>query len=445
MDNVASGISPVNLHPLPLGSVDPFERLRLFRQSAYTCLGAAQDALFELGDSVLLTPSANSFAELSLCPAFRRRWPSVYEALEDSRPDRDALLRLYVSQMPSEERPLLVGDHTPWPRLSARTLRDRTYVHQSTKIKGNKPITIGYNFSTIAWIPSEKGSWALPLFHERIVSTETPIEKGAAQLRAACAQMEGRPISLWDSEYGCASFLNATADIEADKLMRVRPNRCLYGPPPPYEGWGRPRVHGDKFKLADPSTWSTPAETWVGTDAQLGAVEIRRWNDLHFKKAASHPVVLVQIERLDARDTRRDPKVIWLAWTGDEPPSLEKWPSLYLRRWPIESWYHLAKSRLYWTLPRLKTPEQSQRWSDLMPLLTWQVWLARPLITDTPLPWQKPQLHPTPQRVLQGMGGLLTQIGTPTQRPKPRGKSPGWPTGRPRKPATRYQVVKKTA
>ena len=78
-----------------------------------------------------------------------------------------------------------------------------------------------------------------------------------------------------------------------------------------------------------------------------------------------------------------------------------------------------------------------------MPMLTWQIWLARPLITDHPLPWQKPQRHPTPHRVLQGMGALLTQIATPTRRPKPRGKSPGWPKGRPREPVPRYKVIKK--
>jgi len=42
----------------------------------------------------------------------------------------------------------------------------------------------------------------------------------------------------------------------ADKL-RLRSNRLL-GPPPPYTGIGRPRVHGDKFKLNDPTTWWTP-------------------------------------------------------------------------------------------------------------------------------------------------------------------------------------------
>ena len=320
MDNVPNRISSVNALPLSPEEADPYERLRWFRRSAYECLGAAQDALFELGDAVLLTPSANSFAELSLCPAFRRRWPSVYEALEDGRPERDALFRLYVSQMPSQDRPLLIGDHTPWPRLSARTLRDRTFVHQATKIGGNRPITIGYDYSTIAWMPPDEGSGAVPLLHERIASTQTPIEKAAAQLRCASAQIEGRPSSLWDSEYGCASFLNATADIEADKLMRVRPNRCLYGPPPPYGGQGRPPVHGDKFKLDDPATWPDPAETLACTDAKLGPVEIQLWKALHFKKAALHPVVLIRIERLEARDTRRDPQVVWLAWEGEPPP-----------------------------------------------------------------------------------------------------------------------------
>ena len=56
---------------------EQFSHLIAFRQAAYGCLGAAQDALFELADAVLLTPSATSFAALSLCPAFRRRWVGI--------------------------------------------------------------------------------------------------------------------------------------------------------------------------------------------------------------------------------------------------------------------------------------------------------------------------------------------------------------------------------
>lgn len=114
-----------------------------------------------------------------------------------------------------------------------------------------------------------------------------------------------------------------------------------------------------------------------------------------------------------------------------------------LRRFGIDHWYRFAKQRLYWTLPRLATPEQAERWSDLMPLMTWELWLARQIVSDHPLPWQKPQAHLTPGRVCQSIGAVLAVIGTPAQPPKPRGKSPGWPKGRVRKRRERYPVVKK--
>jgi len=52
--------------------------------------------------------------------------------------------------------------------------------------------------------------------------------------------------------------------------------------------------------------------------------------------------------------------------------------------------YRFLKQRLHWTLPHFSTPEQSERWSDLMPLLTCPLWLARTCAADYPLPWQKP-------------------------------------------------------
>jgi hypothetical protein len=55
---------------------------------------------------------------------------------------------------------------------------------------------------------------------------------------------------------------------------------------------------------------------------------------------------------------------------------------LYFRRFALEHWYRFAKSSLGWTLPRLQTPAAAERWSDLMPLLTWQLWLARLAVKD---------------------------------------------------------------
>src|SRR3982751_2701734 len=84
-----------------------------FRQGAYNCLGKAKDALFELSDALLVTPSAPSLAHLSLSPLFRRRWPSVYEAMQDGTPDTQALLHLYASHVRGSTCPTLSTPYTP--------------------------------------------------------------------------------------------------------------------------------------------------------------------------------------------------------------------------------------------------------------------------------------------------------------------------------------------
>ena len=86
--------------------------LQEFRQAIYNNLRKAQDATFELMDALLLTRTAQSLADLSLSCVFRRQWPSVYEALQDTRPDRQQLMKLYIQQLPRSERILLAGDHT---------------------------------------------------------------------------------------------------------------------------------------------------------------------------------------------------------------------------------------------------------------------------------------------------------------------------------------------
>jgi hypothetical protein len=45
-----------------------------------------------------------------------------------------------------------------------------------------------------------------------------------------------------------------------------------------------------------------------------------------------------------------------------------------------------VKQTLHWTVPKLSTPEQCQRSIDLMPLLTWQLWLAKDLGAENSSP-----------------------------------------------------------
>ena len=257
-------------------ATEHFNKLIQFRQDAYEQFGNARDALFELTDAVIQLRHVQSFVELSCAPVFRRQWPSAYEALQDGRPNRKGLLGLYVQHLPSTKRLLLAGDHTAWERLWANTLAGRSYQHQPTPIPGRRPVTIGHGYSTLAVIPERQGSWARPLLHERIVD-QKPIEQASRQLRQVCQRLAVRPVSLWDSEYGCAAFLKATADIPADKLIRLRTTLCLEGPSKPYRGRGRYPKHGIKFKFQDPSTWWAPDQVIAHDDPEFGPLIGRRW------------------------------------------------------------------------------------------------------------------------------------------------------------------------
>jgi hypothetical protein len=138
---------------------------------------------------------------------------------------------------------------------------------------------------------------------------------------------------------------------------------------------------------------------------------------------------VVLVERLTTDGCARTNKPMWLAFAGLKMPPPDRVWRLYLRRFAIDHWYRFAKNRLHWTVPRLSTPVQCDRWSDLMPLVTWQLWFARQLVAQRPLPWQKAQTKLTPGRVAQSFGSILAVLGTPAQPPKLRGKSPGWQAG----------------
>jgi hypothetical protein len=250
-----------------------------------------------------------------------------------------------------------------------------------------------------------------------------------------------RALALFDSQYGCAPFVKATAGVVVDLLFRLRSNRVLWGAPPAYRGVGAPRKHGHKFTLNAPETWPDPDEVLLVEDEKLGRVEVHRWCRWHFREAPEREMTLVRVVCLD----RPKKKAMWLGFVGTQEPLLEALWRLYGRRFAIEHWYRFSKQRLHFALPRFSTPEQHDRWSDLMPVLTMQLYLARSAMVEHRLPWQAPQPveQRTPGRVCQGMAGLIAVIGTPVGAPKRRGKSPGWQKGRLRSRRVRHPIMKK--
>ena len=71
------------------------------------------------------------------------------------------------------------------------------------------------------------------------------------------------------------------------------------------------------------------------------------------------------------------------------------------------------------------------------------LFLARDLLEAHRQPWERECRARTPEQVRRSMGRIIAQLGTPARLCQPRGYSPGWQPGRPRKPAPTYKVVYK--
>jgi len=119
----------------------------------------------------------------------------------------------------------------------------------------------------------------------------------------------------------------------------------------------------------------------------------------------------------------------------------------YVRRFDLEHTLRFCKQSLGWTTPRVRYPEQADRWSWLVVAAYTQLRLARPWVADRRLPWERP-LDPgrlTPSRVRRAVSALLPVVGTPASAPKPCGRSPGRPRGSQSGRAVRYPALKKAA
>jgi hypothetical protein len=424
-----------------------------FRQAIYeNGMQARKDALFDVLDAMLSTCSVSSFAMLSQSERFQRKWPSLYAGIEDGQLDSAWLRRFLGQQVPSTGICIFPLDGSPWQRPSARTLEDRQYVYQASTDVNGGTVTIGYPYSLLEWCAQPHSSWSLPVDVRRVPSTKTAQEIGAeqikslAEVRAAC--LEALDIVAVDGKYGNSGFLRSVKGLRNGTVARLRSDRVLYQPPPPPNGKrGRPRIHGERFAFKEADTWGNPDEVIELEDKHFCSVRLERWHDLHEKKGSDVPYDVVRASVHLERD--KPPQAIWLAWLA--PPSIPAQISLnvetiwraYIARWPVEPGIHFRKETLGWTLPRFQSKEACDRWTELTAIATWVIFLARTIVADTPLPWQKPQQRLTPQRVQQSLKPIFALIGSPARPPKQRGKSPGWPKGKRRTPKVRHPVVKK--
>lgn len=431
---------------------DTWERLRRFRQALYDDLGLRQDSLFELVDAVLTATHRSTLVRLSLTAGFRRLWSSTCDALADGSVDVTAVRELFVRTLADsavvDGRLVWVIDGTNWPRPAARASADRTWEYRPLPGWPQNGVVPAWAYQWLVAVPDVAGSWVLPLDVQRRgptakSATEVALEQIAAVRKGQPAGAP-RPVVTLDSGYDLETL--AVADVDADLLVRLAKKRVVYRAPEQHLGRGRPRLHGEPFRLADEATYGQPQHSTELDHPAYGLVAIDVWTELHVSGAPAAPfsVIRVQVERLPNKQL--PPRALWLAWIGGPLPAdlsvVWRW---YLRRFTVEHAFRFFKQTLGWTTVRPRHPQAADRWTWLIAAACWQLWLARPLMSEVHLPWEHPRPDGwiTPGQVHRHFTGILVRVSTPARAPRRRGKSPGRQKGARLTPPLHYQVARR--
>jgi len=372
----------------------------------------------------------------------------LYQAFEDGRIDEKRLREIFAQNLPKPDagKWLWIGiDGSHIARPDAITSADRTAQHVHNLPECKKPITFGWQFSTVVVLPETPSSWTYILDQQRVASNTTAIEMAYAQLKLLVPHLPKNAIVVVDRGYDATWLWCRCSTLGIGVLGRLKSNRCFYRvAPAPTGKRGGPRKDGAKLQPKDATTHDKPDGAWKGPDAKGRPVEVTWWKRMHVKQARWLEMTVLRVVRPHATNKERDPHVSWFVWMGDQEVDLAQIALGYALRFGQEHGYRFDKQALMWEKPRLRTPEQFERWTLIVAIAHNHLVLARDLVEPELRPWENKQRACTPQQVRRGINQLLPRLGTPASPPKPRGKSKGRSKGVKIGKATRFSVVRKT-
>ncbi|HEU5469089.1 MAG TPA: NF041680 family putative transposase [Actinophytocola sp.] len=434
------------------------------------------DALFELCDAVLCAEGpVRSLAELSLVGEHRRGHGGLYAGLAHGRLDADRLRRAVLAgPLPraADGRLVLAVDITCWLRPEAHTTPERILCHTYGRGKDSHMMIPGWPYSVVVALETGRSSWTTPLDIHRLAPGDDAAIVTATQLRRVVTGLitaghwrPGDPdiLIVADAGYDGPRLAFVLRDLPVAVLVRMRSDRVLRRPAPPHTPTtpGRPRRHGGEFVFGDPASWGEPDITAHHDTRLYGPARVRAWNRLHprlthrtawLTHTGTLPIIEGTLIRLEVNrlPSGAIPKPVWLwhSQTDHDPALVNLLWQAFLRRFDIEHTFRMLKQTLGWTNPKIRTPDQADRWTWLVLAAYTQPRLARPLAADLRHPWEKPAEphHMTPARVRRGFRHLRRQTPCPARAPKPSRPGPGRPPGhRNRRPAHRHDVHTVTA
>ena len=469
------------------------EQLKQFRQQLYTSIPYRADATMDLLDALSSNTTAHSVVELSLNPHFRRNYKSVYDSIqhfhqpghaeptaEGRQIHEQQLMRLIGSYLPEpqQQRFWLLGiDVTSAPRRFAYTLEDRGYVYYPNAVAGNKPVTIGHQYSALVLFPEKQQAfsppWVVPLSLRRVTTQETKRGVGVAQMKQLLND-ETLPfhqqlcVQVADSDYSAIFYLGEMTEHENLVIIaRFRSNRVFYQMP--YSGSaspsrGHPIWYGQRFDLKAPNTWGEPDQamevTYTSRNGHTCIVRLECWHNLLMRGTREypmhqHPFTLIRARLFNEAGDQVFQRPLWLSAFGQRcrELSLQEFWKAYQRRYDIEHFFRFGKRRLLMTAYQTPEVQHEENWWQITQLAYVQLWMSRNLAEAMPRPWERylPQFQAqtespeaSPSMVQRSFSPIIQEIGTPAKIPKPRGKSPGRTKGARQRPRKRQKVIKKS-
>jgi hypothetical protein len=453
--------------------VESLDVLSGFRTGFYGCLTARADALFELSDALLCADGpVRTLVGLVLAPEHRRGHGALYDGLNSGRIDVKRL-RTALAGLPlptAAGGPIVLAvDVSPWLRPDAATSPERLFCHVQGRGKSQAQLIPGWPYSIVAALETGSTSWTAVLDAVRLGPAGDATAVTAAQLREVIGGLlsagqwaagDEDILIVADAGYDTPRLAWLLADLPVEILGRIRSDRVLRLPAPAREpaAIGRPRRHGEEFRLADPATWPEPGVATSTATSRYGTARAAAWDRLHPRLThrsawldhhGELPVLHGTLIRLAVEHLPgdRDPKPLWL-WSsaaGASPAHVDRLWQAFLRRFDLEHTFRLFKQTLGWTAPRLRDPAAADRWTWLVITAHTQLRLARDLTEDLRRPWERPAApgRLTPARVRRGFRNLRPKTSLPASAPKPGKAGPGRPAGtRNRQPTTRHDVGK---
>lgn len=385
---------------------------------------------------------------------------------------------------------LLNTDITPLVCPYSPTLPERRYVYKpNNQIKGNRPVSIGYELSTIGLSCREpvygisKPSWNPPMSMQLV---PYGMNKNSFTARQVNELLNNKNLPIYgsltvnalDSNYSSPEYISGTnGQDNLINIIRLASNRNVWKQLSREEiesnrnenkdNRGANRIYGAVFNLGkvdQGGSRESNEQFKFGIKLAKGKkalVEVDIWEDMLLRSKRGHnmkdkPFRLVRIQLLDAETG--EPifkKKMWLGVWGKRRKEItgEEVYWAYRNRYDIEHFFRFGKQKLL--LDKFQTPDEEhlQNWMEIVSLSYWLLFVGREEATHTCRKWQKYDknyknrvaynINPTPSQVQLQMARIILGFEQRAFLPKVKIKGKGRAQGALFEKRKQYPVLKK--